>query len=475
MDYKTELETRLKDYRTRSISDDYIDEREPFVDLDWTQDNRAYFKALVENKIVTRKTVTDETNRARLRATLTKQLGSAPISPREYARAYAEREAIRITYKGAITVPGRSSASILDFARGARLRAAELGLAYSRDAINDAVEDYYCEVRDTALDTIKAKMEVRQGFDWIAMAKTCFDTRTIGAEFAAAVIKSFIWQVRRKLHGLPIPSPLMPVIQGLQEKGKSYFVKKLIEPYEELVSSSDFSAITDDRNIDLWRSFIIVLDEMSKCAKSDVEAIKHVVTAEYLERRPMRTNSSVTIRQLASFIGTTNPSLAEIMKDETGNRRFVEVRWNPDYVIGGVDRFDYSAAWGSVHQSDADPMAEFKELLKAVQADSRNHGPVEGWLMSLDDSDWTNISEHVEGGMIKSDDLYRNYLAHRDTVTGGFEPMHERRTMTAFAHELNRVTQNNPEYGFAKHRTSKANGWRLTNQPVLTRVGGTGQ
>ena len=83
----------------------------------------------------------------------------------------------------------------------------------------------------------------------------------------------------------------MPVILGPQGKGKSTFVNMFIAPLRELTLEVNFKAIEDDRNIDIWNSFILFLDEMGYASKADVDTIKNAITANTLTRRPMRSNS----------------------------------------------------------------------------------------------------------------------------------------------------------------------------------------
>ena len=469
MEYTELLTLRLQDYRARTNGDEIIDPAEPFIDLDWSRDNATYFAELVRSKICTKKAVAEEIAKARQRSIVGQKLGDVPTNVRDYARLYSANIRVMITYKGIIRIPGCQCATILDYTRGARLTAQELGLPFSREAVNDAIEEYYADARDRALDSVRISTESREQFDWATLVAGSFDTRSTSHEFIAAVLKKFVWQVKRKLHGLPVTHHLMPVLFGSQGSGKSWFLKALCSPLAEVTSFSDFGAIGDDRNIDLWRSFIIVMDEMAKAGKADIEVTKHVITAENLERRPMRTNSSVTIRQCATMIGASNMSLVELIRDETGNRRFVELPWgNPEH--GFVDRFDFSSAWRSVHHTDADPIAEYMDELATAQSQSRNHGPVETWLLDLDKNRWAELHDRADhSGFIGTQSLFDFYLSHRESVNGGSEREH--RSRNAFANELGRVTML-ADVGIRKRRTAAANGWQLTraiDQSVLAR------
>jgi hypothetical protein len=460
MAYTELLTARIQSYLNGVANGHIIDPKLPFLELDWSQDHTSYFATLVKHKIITAKDVARETNAAQRAEVLRAGLGEIPNCVRDYARIYSRKIGVRVSYKGAITIPGQQCPTIIDYARGARLTAEEHGVPFAREAINDAIEEHYVVERDKALDEVRAMIEPRETFDWLALATGCFDLQMMSADFVAAVLRKTVWQVKRKLWGLPVTHHLMPVLFGSQGSGKSWFLDRLTGPVAALTTFSDFQAICDDRNIDLWRSFLIVLDEMAKADKSDIEVTKHVITAEKLERRPMRTNMSVTITQCASFLGASNMSLAELIRDETGNRRFVELPW-VGAEIGFVDGFDFTAAWRSVHHDDADPMLPYMAELKAVQAGSRNYGPVESWLKNLDDRAWSHLFDSANNdGFITTAALFEHYLRYREGVNGGSE--REYRSLTSFGHELSRVT-GQTDYGLTKRRTAKGNGYHLAS------------
>ncbi|HUX79986.1 MAG TPA: toprim domain-containing protein, partial [Alphaproteobacteria bacterium] len=81
-----------------------------------------------------------------------------------------------------------------------------------------------------------------------------------------AAISHFIWQVKRKIKGLPIENHMMLILHGAtQGKGKSVAMKKLIGVLGDLAKPGDLSLCTDKRDWDaLERYYIIYMDEMAK-------------------------------------------------------------------------------------------------------------------------------------------------------------------------------------------------------------------
>jgi hypothetical protein len=200
-----------------------------------------------------------------------------------------------------------------------------------------------------------------------------------------AVFNKFIWQVKRKIAGLPVFDHLMPVILGSQGTGKSTLIRKLLEAIDELWVMSDFKQITDDRNISLWRNFAVFLDEMGWASKSDMDTVKNIITAPTLTRRVMKTNVTQEVAQNVTFIGAANAEeLSDLIRDQTGTRRFVSVTMTdrPDRdVINSIDWFD---VWQSVDHLAADPMAAFQGALRGAQEENRTKTVVEEWVACID-------------------------------------------------------------------------------------------
>jgi phage/plasmid-associated DNA primase len=70
-------------------------------------------------------------------------------------------------------------------------------------------------------------------------------------------------------------------------------------------------------------------------ARVEMEELKKLITADVLTYRPMHTNSVAVTPQNCSFIGGSNKSMAELIYDPTGMRRFYE------YVC--LDKADFDA------------------------------------------------------------------------------------------------------------------------------------
>src|ERR1700712_1165560 len=231
-------------------------------------------------------------------------------------------------------------------------------LGVAREDINDAVMEWVDVTRRdrryVLFETLKGplpKMDDRARVEkvWLDIARNLFVcNEETPAEFIVAVLKKFMHQVLRKLRGLPVNDHLMTVILGTPGKGKSTFVRAMLGPIKELVLAVDFKMIEDDRNIDIWNSYVLFLAEMGFASKANIDTIKNAITAETLTRKPLYTNSKVEIDQNATFIGCSNKELEQLIKDPTGIRRFIAIRFRNDPDWAFLNGIDWTLMWQSV-------------------------------------------------------------------------------------------------------------------------------
>jgi hypothetical protein len=94
-----------------------------------------------------------------------------------------------------------------------------LGLQYSDSQIQDAAYDWFLRGQDERRVFIFDELTYRPGKAtgpvgveaWKKMEEAAFDVSETSPGFAIAVIKKFMWQVKRKGMGLPITNHIMPV------------------------------------------------------------------------------------------------------------------------------------------------------------------------------------------------------------------------------------------------------------------------
>ncbi|GEO14059.1 hypothetical protein MAE02_17550 [Microvirga aerophila] len=168
---------------------------------------------------------------------------------------------------------------------------------------------------------------------------------------------------------------------------------RFLAPIKELATDpallSDF---TDKRSGDLYSYPVVFVDDLEKIEPQQIPTLNSLVTGDGLTRRTMRTSQVSHRKQQATLIGTANKEIADLIADETGNRRFVTMRLrNGEVRKGGdptvwdvINATDYDLLWRSVDAFAPDPIEPFLEQLFALQESTRKLSDLEAWLLELD-------------------------------------------------------------------------------------------
>lgn len=466
-DYETDLDTRATGLLARKAQSLDVDPADVFDGIDWTEDaaNDAYFSKLILAKVIRPAELTKRKAKERAKGKLYAALGCVPGSPLEFVNALTAQLNVTADWKGVLYVGGQFQ-TILDLKRVMRIKSVELDLGFDRADVDDATEQFYEEAMAARPAVLDASFSVRKPFDWTLFTKTYFkESEDLDYALIERVLKKFVHQARLKLADRKVLHHLMPVIHGPQGCGKTFLMEKMLSPVREAASWSNFEQITDDRNIALWNSLVIVLDEMARANKADVETIKHVVTAETLDRRPMRSNNTVPVKNRAVMIGASNHRLDELIKDETGNRRFVELIFKAGAPRNMINQFDFHAMWCSVQPGDADPLDGYRDQLAKAQESYAVKGPVQDWL---DSGRQDTILWKAGANGVATADLYESFCQHRHCVTAGVD--YQARTLNAFSSELRRVVDQEPGYGVFKGRVAAGIRWFTSKPAPLTVV-----
>jgi Virulence-associated protein E len=423
-----------------------------------------------------------------------KELGEYPSSAREFVRLIIAKLNVTVTYNGLInkkeqphivsetgtimyitpdkwdTEPFKAIVQTMfhttigfdTFMRTVRMRCKELDLPFQITELNDASEHWYEAAMDYRLIEIADQITYHKpsattGQDSLyRLAQTCFDVTEMvpqmtgetdadvadrRARFVVAIFNKFIWQVKRKINKMPITDHLMAVILGSQGVGKSTLIRKMLAVIEELMASTDFKQMTDDRNSMLWRNFVLFLDEMGWAKKAEMDTVKHIISAPILTRRIMQTTKYNTVVQNATFIGTANAGeLSEIIRDTSGTRRFVTLQMIDEPDRQAINEIDWLAVWQSVDENADDPTLPFKEVLQATQAEDRIMTTVEAWLDQLTKHNYigckpiTDSTPHTDSIPHSSSELFGKYHEWENVHYKASTPM----TSNAFGRELKR-------------------------------------
>jgi len=214
-------------------------------------------------------------------------------------------------------------------------------------------------------------------------------------------LRHFLWCVKRSLTGGQREYDVMPVLVGRQGTGKSVALKKLAGPLAELTDDITAETLADERKRgDLGNFAIGIWDEMEGADRRDVEAIKRAITSQTLSYRPLHTNSNTQVYRRMNFLGSSNKPLASVIRDPTGNRRFVEIAVcdKPDWdAINGID---YGLLWQAVSEADSAPIKDGLEGIRILQAEHAYRDSVQLWI---------EADPMVPGEFVATEDLYARY------------------------------------------------------------------
>ncbi len=211
-------------------------------------------------------------------------------------------------------------------------------------------------------------------------------------------VMQWLWQVKRRLAGLPTQEELMLLISGAKQgTGKSTALRKLVEPLAELVIDVSTHTFSDEREAEVMATHAVgIIDDMARVNATEAADIKRTITQPTVAYRRMRENGRVTAKRLMSFVGTANEPLALLVNDTTGARRFHEltVAVNGRIDRAAINAIDYRALWTAVSETDPAPILPLLERLRERQQTLVARDAVSGWL---DDETWGALSWNPPG------------------------------------------------------------------------------
>jgi hypothetical protein len=247
------------------------------------------------------------------------------------------------------------------------------------DILNTIADDMREKRRQSLIDNLAKGPATPEGVAAVesylkALTGHCHD-------WELAVIKHWIWSVKRSALMLPVEHHLMPVAYGPQGSGKSVAVNRLCQPWSELAIQINADYLTDDRRCPVLATAITaVWDEMQGSAKADIEALKNMVTSSTISYRPMRTTQTVVQPRTCSFFGTSNLPVSVMVPDTTGARRFVQLDTPKRCEWNLLNDIIPELIWQCVSVEDKAPILPFIERLREHQSTLVHRDQVSQWL-----------------------------------------------------------------------------------------------
>ena len=253
-----------------------------------------------------------------------------------------------------------------------------------------AMVDRRAEVLNPIFKPLIASEQDAARLDWEKMSQL-FDAPP---EISIASMQHCIHQVKQKALNREVEHHLMALTwSAIQGSGKSTFMRAFTSPIEELCARNVvMRQVADDRSGELFKYSIIIVDDLERMLKSAVSDVKAVMTGDLLGRRVLSSSNIVHIKQWATLVGTANYSVSELIPDESGHRRFVDLPFKNGNIAKGrnpaiwpiVRGLNYMNLWRSVDAFAASPILSVLAALYKYQDGGRHTNILLTWLRGLD-------------------------------------------------------------------------------------------
>lgn len=241
---------------------------------------------------------------------------------------------------------------------------------FSERDLTKALEEFLEVKRREALVEIRELIKCT-GEDFAELRKFLIAATGKCDDISLAVLSHMIWQVKRKMFSRKVNDHIMVVFRGDQGAGKTEAVKILFNVIKAWFKGASLKEITDDR----WKfffknAFVVFCDELQHAEWASIDALKNIISAEEFESRRLGTNIYSNVRQNCIFVGATNRPVAEIIRDNTGMRRFFEIETLSKMDWTAINNLDIKKMWQGIDESRTEPYTRlFKSEIAALQAE----------------------------------------------------------------------------------------------------------
>lgn len=178
---------------------------------------------------------------------------------------------------------------------------------------------------------------------------------TKNVEVATAVIRNYISTAKRRLFGLPVEHPAVPVIVGEQGIGKTINVDRLLSPLNDYrLQLFDLSFLRDSSCFKAFGDhYVAVLDELPRFGPTGINTLKYFITATTLKAKNYRTDEIIDFPNNVSVICTSNYSIEH---KHGATRRFYEIIVDKEISQEISESIDYTKLWQGVDENGPSPI-----------------------------------------------------------------------------------------------------------------------
>lgn len=259
-------------------------------------------------------------------------------------------------------------------------------------------------------------------------------------EIVNAVMRHFIWQVKRKLLGLPVVWPIWINYYGGSSLGKTTMINDIGKPLKDFAIMTTITELLDEERqvMKLCSTYFINIDELTvetknpyvedgSLTKSQNAALKKLLTQEKSRTRNMGGQSQSTRRYTFSVISSANEHLYDIIYDDKTMRRYYELVCQRD-KIDDYTKLDelkqhIMALWKSVDENKNDGyLNPACDVWAEIQAEQLTYYPTNTntryWLA---DNKLEVCDENVRESLMSLYDEYKMYCKEHGNNPKNFQ------------------------------------------------------
>lgn len=308
-------------------------------------------------------------------------LANVELLPQQWVELYIEINRIVYDHKtSSIRQDGESLEYGLLLSK-MRLTAYQHGMTHLRQYLKDGLSVWMREQSKLHVTDLRNLLrfipsEIDLVEQWLKAATGKTDACDV------AVMKHFIWQVKRKLYGLPVEHHMMPVLFGKSGGGKSVAVHHLLKPLESVTMLQNMTVFNDQFSRQMFnKNYVMFFDELAKSKQVDINSLKNIITTPRVEWRGIQSESINSASQNCTFIGCSNDPLRERIQDTTSARRFWQLNCADKFDWKTINELNYTLLWQAIDMNQASPLLEVLEEVQILQeSELRTKDPIEEWL-----------------------------------------------------------------------------------------------
>ncbi len=290
---------------------------------------------------------------------------------------------------------------------------------------NDGKQYYRDLEKFPAFDIPKFKEEnIEKWYDFLSL----FTHET--QEVAYHSLRVWMRNIKISYFGLERLYPIFVILYGKHGIGKDKMLVRFLTSFipQTYIKPGKALTITDERQFaTLENALILHFSDMHGFDRADVSKIKEFITTDKLTYRKLGQHTQVNLQNNANCIGTTNKEFQDMYKDQTGERRFVQVELKRDLTAEKIYNtlkkyeFDSSSLFETV-DIDNDYKTEIKIIRQYQENEMRYKTAEEEFIIeslksyyegTVDDNQFGNVKLICKkNGSISTNTLYQMYLAY---------------------------------------------------------------